>query len=70
MRIIHANFGPFRGNRFQVITIFANFNWRPAAILDFHKILYMTTKSCLGCRDEAWIKIWWQSDVQLPSYSI
>ena len=35
--VIPAKFGPFRTNRFDVIAIFLNFNWSPAAILDFAK---------------------------------
>ena len=37
LRMTRAKFGPFRTNRFEVIAIFVNFNWRAAAILDFSK---------------------------------
>ena len=35
--MIPTKFGPFPTNRFDVIVIFVNFNWSPAAILDFEK---------------------------------
>ena len=35
--MIPAKFGQFRTNRFDAIAIFVNFNWSPAAILNFAK---------------------------------
>ena len=46
--MIHAKFGPFRTNGFEVIAIFVNFNGGSAAILDFAKFLFWPQNHLLG----------------------
>ena len=67
--MIPAKIGPFRSSRFNVIAIFVNFNWRPAAILDFAKF-HFWPKNNLRVLNEPWVKIWWQSVKPFPSYCV
>ena len=46
--MIPAKFGPFRTNRFDVITILVNFNRWPAAILDFAKFHFRPQNRAWG----------------------
>ena len=50
--MISAKFGPNRTNRFNIITLFLNFNRASAAILDFAHIgpVGITSQNASGCR--------------------
>ena len=67
--MIHAKFGPFRTNSFEVIAMLVNFSRWSVAILDFAKFHFDPIIVC-GCRDEAWVKTWWQSGERFRSYWI
>ena len=55
---------------FQRYCHICKFQLEAGGHLGFFKISFLTPKSCPGCRDEPWVKIWWQSVKPFPSYCV
>jgi len=54
--MIAAKYGPFWTNSFEVIAILVNFDWRPAATLDFAKFHFWPYSRLRGAETKLGLK--------------